>query len=124
MRQTSQDEYPQRKRICVDTLCASVVEACVGLFCVFRSGWFIAAFPALTQLYGVMALMCSFSKIQWAVDLLRRKHPYWFVALILTRGSLIKDTGYIVGVDADSVALYNNTSSVFLLSGEKKSNNR
>lgn len=90
----------------------------------FRSGWFIAAFPVLTRLYGVMALVCSFSKIQWAVDLFRRKHHYRFVALILTRESLIKGTVYIVGVDADSVALYNNTSSVFLLSGEKKSNDR
>ena len=47
-----------------------------GLFCMFRSGWFIAAFPVLTMLYGVATLVTAFGKLQWTADLLRLKHKY------------------------------------------------
>ncbi len=53
-----------------------------GLFCVFRSDWFISAFPVLTTLYGVLALVSGISKIQWAVDMFRMKQKYWFIGLI------------------------------------------
>lgn len=56
--------------------------ACGGLFCMFHSGWFIAAFPVLTMLYGVMTLVTAFGKLQWTADLFRTKHKYWFLALI------------------------------------------
>ena len=42
----------------------------------FRSGWFIAAFPVLTMLYGVATLVTAFGKLQWTADLLRLKHKY------------------------------------------------
>ncbi len=53
-----------------------------GLFCIFKSEWFFAAFPLLTVFYGVLILLSGISKIQWAVDLLRSKQKYWFVALL------------------------------------------
>ena len=53
-----------------------------GLFCAFKSEWFIATFPVLTVIYGVATLLTSIRKIQWAIDMLRQKQKYWFVALI------------------------------------------
>lgn len=45
----------------------------VGSFCLFRSEWFIATFPALTVIYGVLILFTSLYKVQQAVDLWRLK---------------------------------------------------
>ena len=53
-----------------------------GLFCAFRSGWFISTFPIFTVLYGVFSLVSGVGKLQWMTDMLRTKKPYWFVALI------------------------------------------
>ena len=53
-----------------------------GLFCAFKSEWFIATFPVLTVIYGVAALMTGISKVQWAIDMLRLKQKYRFFALI------------------------------------------
>lgn len=53
-----------------------------GGFCVFRSGWFIAAFPLLTILYGVVILLAGLGKVQWAVDALRLRTGRWFLPAI------------------------------------------
>lgn len=53
-----------------------------GGLCVFRSGWFIAAFPLLTILYGVVILLAGLMKVQWAVDALRLKTGRWFLPAI------------------------------------------
>lgn len=53
-----------------------------GCFCMFRSEWFIVTFPVLTVIYGVFTLGTGIHKIQWAVDMLRMKKRYWFVALV------------------------------------------
>lgn len=53
-----------------------------GLFCAFKSEWFIATFPILTVIYGVATLLTGIGKVQWAVDMLRQKQKYWFIALI------------------------------------------
>lgn len=51
----------------------------VGGFCLFRSEWFIATFPMLTMVYGVLILFGSLYKIQQAVDIMRMKsgNPLW-----------------------------------------------
>jgi len=54
----------------------------LGAFCVFRSNWFILTFPVLTVIYGLLNLVLGMRKIQWAVDMFRLKHRYWFTALI------------------------------------------
>lgn len=53
-----------------------------GLFCILKSEWFFAAFPLLSTFYGVLILLSAISKLQWAVDLLRKRQRYWFVTLI------------------------------------------
>lgn len=53
-----------------------------GLFCVFKSGWFISTFPVITVLYGVLILVTGVGKLQISVDMVRAKRKYWFVALI------------------------------------------
>ena len=70
-------------------LAKGLLLTCGGLFCMFRSSWFIAAFPVLTVLYGVMTLVTAFGKLQWTADLLRMKHKYWFIALINALLSLV-----------------------------------
>ena len=57
-------------------------EAALGLFCAFRWEWFIITFPVLTVLYGIITLMNGINKVQWAIDLLRLKQKYWFIAMI------------------------------------------
>jgi len=55
---------------------------CGAFVCLFKTQWLIAAFPLITVFYGVMILIAGISKLQWAIDLLRLKQKYWFVALI------------------------------------------
>ncbi len=50
--------------------------------CLFKTQWLIAAFPLITVFYGIMILITGISKLQWAVDLLRLKHNYWYMDLI------------------------------------------
>lgn len=51
-----------------------------GLFCCFHSEWFIATFPVLTILYGVMNLIGGIFKAQFAVDALRLEKPWGWAA--------------------------------------------
>lgn len=53
-----------------------------GMFCIFRSGWFIAAFPLLTIIYGVSILLVGLVRVQWAVDMFRMKRERWPLATI------------------------------------------
>lgn len=53
-----------------------------GAFCTFYSHWFIATFPVLTLLYGVMVLAAGLTKLQWTVDIIRMKRRRWFLAAI------------------------------------------
>ena len=61
----------------------------LGLFCVFRSGWFMVTFPVLSVLYGLFLLGSGIGKVQWAVDLLRLGRKFWFLAGINAAISLI-----------------------------------
>ena len=72
----------------------------------FRSGWFIAAFPVLTVLYGVMTLVTAFGKLQWTADLLRLKHKYWFIALISAILSLVLAILIITNPFSSTAALW------------------
>ena len=62
-------------------LAKGLVFAIFGLFCAFKSEWFIITFPLLTVLYGILTLLSGVSKVQWAVDMLRVKQKYWFMIL-------------------------------------------
>lgn len=52
----------------------------LGVFCILRSDWFIATFPILTVIYGLMMLLAGVSKIQTMVDMLRLRNDKWFWA--------------------------------------------
>ena len=49
-----------------------------GAFCTFNSHWFIATFPVLTLVYGVVILVAGIAKLQWTVDIIRLKRSKWF----------------------------------------------
>lgn len=48
-----------------------------GVFCIFRSGWFLAAMELLVMFYGVVILFTGIAKVQWAVDAIRMKRDKW-----------------------------------------------
>jgi len=50
-----------------------------GCFCVFKHDWFIGTFPVLTIMYGILILIAGVSKLQSSIDLVRIKHPKWFL---------------------------------------------
>ncbi len=54
----------------------------LGLFLMFRSQWFIVTFPLLTAVYGIATLITGIGKIQWAVDMIRVRQKFWFIALL------------------------------------------
>lgn len=63
-------------------LTKGVLFTVLGLFCTCKSSWFMATFPVITVLYGALILVAGVSKLQRAIDMVRVKQPYWFVALI------------------------------------------
>ena len=70
-------------------LSGGVICLAIGLFCVFRSNWFILTFPALTFIYGVIILFVGLTKIQWVADCIRLKRKQWVFELISAALSLI-----------------------------------
>lgn len=65
-------------------LSRGLIRSAAGLFCIVQSHWFIAAFPILTFLYGVIVLVLGFFKVQFTVDLIRLKKKKWGVAVVGT----------------------------------------
>lgn len=70
-------------------LVKGLVALAAGLFCIFNSGWFIATFPILTIIYGVVVLVAGLGKIQIVVDMIRVKSKKWGFALVSAALSLI-----------------------------------
>ena len=64
------------------TMLKGLIFLLFGGFCVFKSYWFIATFPVLTILYGVMVLVTGLSKVQWMTDMIRVKNKKWFLAAV------------------------------------------
>ena len=75
-------------RMNVDTAAVSqellkgMIMLLVGGFCVVKSGWFLAAFPLLTLAYGIVILLIGLGKIQWMMNMLRKKQGKWYLAAI------------------------------------------
>ncbi len=63
-------------------LMKGLVSLLAGTFCTFNSHWFIATFPVLTILYGVVVLVTGLGKIQLTVDMIRMKSKKIFLAII------------------------------------------
>ena len=64
-----------RSRALVKGLCALLA----GLFCVFKSQWFVATFPILTVIYGIILLILGLGKAQITCDMLRLHLQKWFL---------------------------------------------
>lgn len=64
------------------SLVKGLLAVLVGVFCAFRTEWFIVTFPALTIIYGVVILVTGIGKVQLTVDMLRQKNKKWFWAAI------------------------------------------
>lgn len=64
------------------TLVKGLLILLAGAFCAFHSQWFIATFPVLTLVYGVVILITGITKIQWTIDIIRMKRSKWFWAAI------------------------------------------
>ena len=60
-----------------------------GAFCAFNSHWFIATFPVLTLVYGVVVLITGITKVQWTIDIIRMKRSKWFWAAISAAISIV-----------------------------------
>lgn len=74
---TDAAEAALRSNLTIGILCILL-----GLFCTFRSGWFMSTFPVITLIYGVVILITGIGKLQKAIDMSRLKLSYWYVALI------------------------------------------
>ena len=60
-----------------------------GAFCTFKAHWFIATFPVLTLVYGVVILITGITKVQWTLDMIRLKRSKWFWAAISAAVSIV-----------------------------------
>lgn len=60
-----------------------------GVFCILQSRWFVATFPLLTMLYGVVLLVIGIGKVQWTADLIRLKEDKWHLMALNAAVSLI-----------------------------------
>lgn len=74
-------------------LLKGLIALLAGVFCAFRSEWFVVTFPVITLIYGIVILITGLGKIQWTVDTLRQKKPKWFLcalsALVSTSCGLV-----------------------------------
>ena len=60
-----------------------------GAFCVCNSQWFLATFPVLTLVYGVVILITGIKKLQWTLDMIRLKRSKWFWVAISAAVSVL-----------------------------------
>ena len=71
------------------TLTRGLISLLAGGFLFFNHSWFIATFPILTILYGVIILVIGLSKIQLSLDMFRSKKGKWFLPAISAAVSII-----------------------------------
>lgn len=77
-----------------------------GAFCLFNPQWFIAAFPLLTILYGIVTLLLGIFKVQAAVDMLRLKFQGWGWHLLSAAISILCAVIIITNPFASTAALW------------------
>ena len=68
---------PAEEAVFQRNLTSGILSVLLGLWCMFRSEWFIALFPLLTTLYGILILVNGVVKVQWAADMIRLKKRRW-----------------------------------------------
>ena len=60
-----------------ESLAIGILSVMFGLWCIMKNEWFIALFPLVTTLYGIVILVSGVAKIQWTVDMIRLKVRHW-----------------------------------------------
>ena len=68
---------PAREAALKKSLATGILAILLGLWCVLRNEWFIALFPLLTTLYGIIILIEGVTKVQWVTDMFRMKMGRW-----------------------------------------------
>ena len=71
------------------TLTKGLLSILAGGFCVLKTEWFIATFPMITIIYGIVILMTGIAKVQLTIDMLRFQNKKWFWAAISSLISII-----------------------------------
>lgn len=99
------------------TLARGLLSLLVGCFCVWKTEWFIATFPVLTILYGVLILVAGISKIQLTVDMLRRKNKKWFWAAISAVISIVCAIVILQGPFTSTAVLWMFTGASLIVEG-------
>ena len=82
----------------------------LGVFCMVENDWFLATFPKLTILYGVLTLLAGIGKIQLTVDMIRAKKSRWYLGAF----------GAVISIACAVVILQNpfaNTDTLWLFTG-------
>ena len=88
------------------TLVKGLLALLAGVFCLFKTEWFIVTFPVLTIIYGVVILMTGIGKIQLTVDMLRQKNKKWFWAAINAVVSIVCAIVILSSPFSSTVALW------------------
>ncbi len=86
-----------------------------GAFCTAASEWFIATFPMLTLLYGIVILIVGLYKVQWAVDSLRLKKGKWYLQAISALLSIAFGCVIIENPFTSTVVLWNFTGITLII---------
>ena len=60
-----------------------------GCFCLFKTGWFLRAFPVLAVVYGIFQILLGFRKLQRMVDAIRMKIAGWWLLAISAAVTLL-----------------------------------
>ncbi len=97
------------------SLAKGIIFVLFGLFCAFKSEWFIVTFPLLTVLYGILTLVGGVSKIQWAIDMLRAKRKYWFVEIISAILTIVFATLILTNPFASTTILWTFTGVTLII---------
>ena len=61
----------------------------IGAFCILNRDSLAGIINILTAIYGLIILVAGLNKVQITADLLRRKSPKWFMALISAAISIV-----------------------------------
>ncbi len=96
------------------SLAIGVIFLVIGLFCMLRSEWFIATFPVLMVLYGVMILLAGISKVQWVADCIRMKKP-WLLPMVSAILSLASAVIIIMNPFTTTAILWTFTAVVLIV---------
>ncbi len=87
----------------------------LGVFCACGSNWLIITFPIAAIVYGIIMLVIGVSKIQLAVDAVRRKEKKWYWGIISALITLAGGSIVILNPFTTTAALWLFTGIAFVV---------